>query len=191
MVPQLTLALAETVKRVSSIDPIIVGPGVKTGIQLRVSNPAGVGADRVVNAVAAKFKFGTPALVIDFGTATTFDVVSAEGNYEGGVICPGPYVSVESLVSRTAKLPRIELVWPKSVIGKNTVEAMQSGAVIGYACLVDGLIEKICEEAGPIEHVIATGGLGRLFAGCCKRIKSYEPALTLEGMRIIAEMNRE
>ena len=160
-------------------------------MSLKVANPASVGADRVVNVVAAKKMFGCPALVIDFGTATTFDFVNGDGDYEGGVICPGPQVAVASLVRHTAQLPKIDLVWPRTVIGKTTVDQMQSGAVAGYAALVDGLIDRIETESGPLEYIIATGGLGRLFAEHSARIKVYEPYLTLHGMRIVAEMNTQ
>jgi type III pantothenate kinase len=133
--------------------------------------------------------YGYPALVIDFGTATSFDVVSAEGNYEGGVIVPGVKTSLSALVESTAKLPRIELAWPKKVVGKNTVSAMQSGAVIGYACLVDGLIEKLIEEAGPFAHIISTGGIGKLFSEHCPQISAHDSYLTLKGLQWIAELH--
>ncbi len=191
MVPPLTSVLLEAAKRVTGTDPLLVGPGIKTGVSLKVAAPASVGADRVVNVVAAKHLFGCPALVLDFGTATTFDYLNKDGDYEGGVICPGPHVAVASLVRHTAQLPKIDLVWPKAVVGKTTVDQMQAGAIIGYASLVDGLIDRISEEAGALKHVVATGGLGRLFADHSKKITAYEPALTLQGMRILAEMNRE
>jgi type III pantothenate kinase len=156
---------------------------------IRIPEPSAVGADRIVNAVAAKTLFGSPALVIDFGTATSFDYVDAQGSYQGGIIAPGPNVALESLVRNTAKLPRIELAWPRTVIGNGTVPAMQSGAVLGYFCLVEGLIQKVIEEVGPIPHIVATGGLGRLFSERSQVIKTYDPHLTMKGMRIIAEMN--
>lgn len=189
VVPPITPDVVRLVRERFGIEPLVVGPGVKTGLSIKTTDPAAVGSDRVVNAVAVKQLFGTPALVVDFGTATSFDLVSKEGNYEGGIIAPGPNTALEALVRNTAKLPRIEMLWPKSVVGKNTVSAMQSGVVVGYACLVDGLIERIIEEVGPISHIVATGGLGRLFSEHCKRIKSYDPHLTLTGLRIIAELN--
>ena len=189
VVPPITPTFAGWVRQRFGVEPLIIGPGVKTGLPIKIPDPAAVGADRIVNAVAAKTLFGTPALVIDFGTATSFDYVDKGGSYQGGIIAPGPMVAIESLVRHTAKLPHIELVWPKNVIGNGTVPAMQSGTVLGYLCLVEGLIEKVIEEVGPIEHVIATGGLGKLFSERSKRIKSYEPDLTLKGMKIIADLN--
>jgi type III pantothenate kinase len=166
-----------------------VGPGIKTGLSIKISNPSAVGADRVVNAVAAKALFGTPALVIDFGTGTTFDYIGEDGSYEGGVICPGPYIALDALVRNTAKLPRIEFAWPKSFVGRDTISAMQAGAIGGYGCMVDGIVDRLISELGPIEHIIATGGFGRLFAAHSTRIKSYDPHLTLKGMRILADLN--
>ncbi len=189
VVPPVTPDIARLVRDRFEVEPLIVSPGVKTGLQIKTADPAAVGSDRVVNAVAAKVLFGAPALVVDFGTATSFDLLGREGNYEGGIIAPGPNTALDSLVRNTAKLPRIEMSWPKSVIGKNTVSAMQAGVVVGYACLVDGLIDKIIGEVGPIPNIIATGGLGRLFSEHSKRINSYDPHLTLTGMRIIAEFN--
>ncbi|MBN8550709.1 MAG: type III pantothenate kinase [Deltaproteobacteria bacterium] len=189
VVPPITPDVVRLVKERFNIDALVVGPGVKTGLSIKTTDPAAVGSDRVVNAVAVKALFGSPALVVDFGTATSFDLVSKEGNYEGGIIAPGPATALEALVRNTAKLPRIELSWPKNVVGKNTVAAMQAGVVVGYACLVDGLIDKIIDEVGPIPHVVATGGLGRLFSEHSKSIKNYDPHLTLTGLRIIAELN--
>jgi type III pantothenate kinase len=190
VVPPVTPDIVRMVEDHLTITPLVVGPGIKTGLPIKLSDPGAVGSDRVVNAVAAKELFGAPALVVDFGTATSFDYVSKEGNYEGGVIAPGVNTSIDALVRNTAKLPRIELLWPKTIVGKSTVSAMQSGSVVGYACLVDGLIDRIVEEVGAIEHIVATGGLGRLFAANSKRIKQFDGQLTLKGMRIIAEMNR-
>lgn len=189
VVPPITPDIIAYITSQYGLEPLVVGPGLKTGLQLKVHEPQSVGADRVVNAVAAKVLFGAPALVIDFGTATTFDLVSAEGAYEGGVIIPGIKVALDSLVSRTAKLPRIELAWPSSVIGKTTVSAMQAGTVVGYGCLIEGLIERFIAEAGPIPHILATGGLGGLFAEHIPKIKRYEPSLTLQGLRLLAELN--
>lgn len=189
VVPPVTPDIVRLVRDRFGIEALVVGPGVKTGLSINTTDPAAVGSDRVVNAVAAKTLFGTPALVVDFGTATSFDVVSKEGNYEGGIIAPGPNTALDALVRNTAKLPRIEMAWPKSVIGKNTVSAMQAGVVVGYACLVDGLIDKIIAEQGPIQHIVATGGLGRLFAAHSSRISSYDPHLTLKGLLTIAKLN--
>lgn len=189
VVPPVTPDIIRLVKERFNLDPVVVGPGIKTGLSIKTADPAAVGSDRVVNAVAAKILFGAPALVVDFGTATSFDYVSSDGNYEGGIIAPGPQTALDALVRNTAKLPRIEMVWPKSIVGKSTVTAMQSGIIVGYTCLVDGLIDRIINEVGPIRSIIATGGLGRLFAEHSSRIKSYEPHLTLTGLRLIAELN--
>lgn len=189
VVPPLTPDICRMAKVHFGLEAMIVGPGIKTGLSIKTADPGAVGADRIVNAVAAKELYGLPAIAVDFGTATSFDYVSAGGAYEGGVIAPGAVVAMESLVRNTAKLPRIELVWPKSVIGKGTVAAMQAGTVVGYVCMVDGLIQRMIQEVGPVEHVVATGGLGKLFAAHSSCIKSYDPHLTLTGLRIIAGMN--
>lgn len=189
VVPPVTPEIARLIEERYAIKPLVIGPGTKTGISIKLAEPAAVGADRVVNAVAAKELFGTPALVVDFGTATSFDLVSVAGNYEGGIIAPGVLTALDALVRNTAKLPRIELAWPKSFIGKNTVQAMQVGAVSGYLAMVDGLIDGIVSEVGPIPHIVATGGLGKLFTEHSRRIKHYDPHLTLRGMVRIAALN--
>ena len=189
VVPPVTPELVELCEERLGVKPLVVGPGTKTGLPIKTSDPSAVGADRVVNAVAVKALFGTPALVVDFGTATSFDLVSSEGNYLGGAIAPGPMTALEGLVRNTAKLPKIEMAWPKSLIGNSTTTAMQAGSVAGYLFLVDGLIDGIIAEAGPIEHVVATGGLGRLFSSHSKKIRHYDPHLTLKGTRLIAELN--
>lgn len=157
------------------------------GIDLNVLEPAKVGADRLVNAVAARELYGAPSLVVDFGTATTFDLVGPAGTYEGGVIAPGFSGSLETLVRTTALLPRIELQWPESAIGRTTVSAMQAGVVRGYVCMVDGLIDMIQEESGEIKTIIATGGLGGVITEHSKRISVYSPDLTIMGMLLIAK----
>jgi type III pantothenate kinase len=189
VVPQLTGTLVDVVKKTFSIDPLIVGAGTKTGIAIRLADPLSVGADRIVNSVAAKTFYGKKSIVVDFGTATTFDYINDQGDYEGGVIAPGLHTSIESLVSRTAKLPRIELSWPKTIIGKSTVAAMQSGALVGYVCLVDGMLAQIEKEVGKLQHVIATGGLGEVIKAHSNRIDVYDSTLTLKGMQCIAQMN--
>jgi type III pantothenate kinase len=189
--PSVTAGIVAFLERYLKLAPHVVGPGTKTGMPIKISEPNAVGADRIVNAVAARVLFGAPALIIDFGTATSFDFVAKNGSYQGGIIAPGVEIALEALVRRTAKLPRIELNWPKSIVGKNTVGAMQSGSVVGYACLLDGLIERVIQEEGPIEQIISTGSLGKLFTERCKRIRSYEPHLTLRGLRILARMNLE
>ncbi len=189
VVPPLTPDLLRLIKDNLALDPMVVGPGIKTGIPIKISDPASVGSDRVVNAVAVKELFGTPAVVVDFGTATSFDFVGQEGAYEGGIIAPGIKIALDSLVKNTARLPHIELSFPKSVVGKSTVAAMQSGCILGYVCMVDGLIDKISQENGPLKHVVATGGIGKLISEHSARINRYEPHLTLMGLRIIAELN--
>lgn len=189
VVPPLTSDIVKALKLNFSLDPIIVGPGIKTGVALKVSEPLGVGADRVVNSLAVRELYSAQSLVVDFGTATTFDYVNSQGEYEGGVIAPGLTVSLESLVSHTAKLPRIELLWPKAVVGKNTVNAMQSGMLVGYVCMVDGLIDRIEKEVGVLKTVVATGGLGEIITEHSSKIKVYDPTLTLKGIRLIAGMN--
>lgn len=189
VVPPITPTMVRLLEGRFGVTPLVVGAGIKTGIQIKVPEPQAVGADRIVNTVAAKHLFGAPALVVDFGTATTIDYLSAAGAYEGGVIAPGPVLALESLSSRTAKLPRVELAWPKSALGNTTVSCMQSGAVIGYLCLVEGLIARIISEVGPITHIIATGGLGRLYSEHSSVIKTYDPQLNLKGMKFIADLN--
>lgn len=191
VVPPLTQVLADVIKVMFGLEPLIVGPGIKTSLALKVKEPTTVGADRVVNSVAIRELYGRPALVVDFGTATTFDFVSTEGAYEGGIICPGMRVSLEALVSNTAKLPRIELRWPQSVVGKDTVSAMQSGVMCGYVAMVDGLVESILKEVGKIDHIVATGGLGGICVEHSKYVKLYDQHLTLRGMQIIAALNHD
>lgn len=189
VVPPLTPIFETVIKRKFNVDPLEIGPGIKTGIALKVSDPSQVGADRVVNGLAVRELYGPNSLVVDFGTATTFDYVNPKGEYDGGVIAPGLYTSVESLVRNTAKLPRIDLIWPNKIIGKNTVSAMQSGAMVGYVCLVEGIIDRISNEVGGVSHVVATGGLGEVIAKHTKKITKYDPTLTLKGMRMIAKLN--
>jgi len=169
---------------------LVVGPGIKTGVRILMDNPREVGADRIVHAIAARRLYGTPAIVIDFGTATVFDVISSEGDYLGGAIAPGIGISAEALYREAAQLPRIELAIPKKVIGKNTVAAMQSGVLFGYVALVEGMVDRIKEELGEEVKVIATGGLAGVIARETSAIQAVNPNLTLEGLRLIYEMNR-
>jgi type III pantothenate kinase len=189
VVPQVTSMVTDAIKELFKTDALVVGPGIKTGMQLRVQEPQSLGTDRVVNALAARELYGVPALVIDFGTATAFDIIGADGSYEGSVIAAGPSLSIEALVMRTAKLSRVELLWPKSVVGKTTMGAMQSGAVIGYAGLLEGLISRIEQEVGALKHIIATGTHAELFMRHVPRIQHFEPHLTLHGLRLIAGLN--
>lgn len=171
--------------------PIVVGPGVKTGMSLRYDNPREIGADRLVNAVAAFDHFKTTCVVVDFGTAITFDPVSAEGDYLGGLIAPGVEISVEALTEKAAKLPKVDLAEPREVIGKSTVEALRSGVIFGFAGLVDGILERLEGELGPDMQVIATGGQAHVIVPSCKRVNEIDDLLTLTGLRLIHERNTE
>lgn len=185
VVPPLTGIFDKLSVRYFGRAPLIIGEGVEVGVHIRYDHPAEVGADRVVNAVAAYHHHGGPACVVDFGTATTFDAISAEGDYLGGAIAPGIGIAAEALFQRTAKLPRIDLVRPPGVIGKNTVHSMQSGLLYGYVGLVEGLVARFRRELGPEMKVIGTGGLAPLIAAETDVIRSVEPWLTLEGLRLI------
>ena len=189
VVPDVTAAVRELAARYLAFRPVIVGPGTKTGVPVLTDNPREVGADRVVNALAAFSRFGGPSIVVDFGTATNFDVVSDKGEFVGGVIAPGIQASAASLFSRTARLTRVELAAPGSVIGKSTVECIQSGLVFGTAAEVDGLVERIIEELRERPAVIATGGLAPVVIPHCRTIDHHEPWLTLEGLRLVFERN--
>jgi type III pantothenate kinase len=169
---------------------LIVGPGIRTGMPVRYENPREVGADRIVNSVAAFEMFGGPVIAVDFGTATTFDCVSREGEYLGGAIFPGIHISMEALFERASMLHRVELARPKSVIGKTTTAALQSGLLFGYAGVVDAMVERIRAELGQDARVVATGGLAHRVADETRSIERVEPFLTLEGLRIIFEKNR-
>ena len=171
----------------------ILEPGIKTGVPLLVDNPKEIGADRIVNTLAAHTLFGGPAIVVDFGTSTNLDVVSPKGEFLGGALAPGIEISVDALAARAAQLRKVELVRPKSVIGKNTVEALQSGTIFGFAGQVDGLVERIIDELAQSYEgtptVIATGGLAPLIIGVAETIDEHEPDLTLIGLRLIHEKN--
>jgi type III pantothenate kinase len=188
VVPRQTQSLREMVPRYLGFAPVVVEPGTRTGMPILYDNPKEVGADRIANAVAANARYGAPCVVVDLGTATNFDVVSADGEYLGGVLAPGLQVSADALFARTARLPRVELVPPRSVVGKNTVESLQAGLIHGTVDMIDGLVERIHKEVGTGE-VIATGGLAPLVAGESRTITQHEPWLTLEGLRLIFELN--
>ena len=189
VVPPLTPTIVELCERYFGVTPLVVGPGVKTGISIKMDNPKEVGADRIVNAVAAFAKHHKACVVVDFGTATTFDYVSGKGDYMGGVIAPGVNISAEALFRQASKLPRIEIAKRPTVIGKNTVAAMQSGIFYGYVALVDGIIDRIRKEVRLDPQVIATGGLARTIASESSKIHEIDENLTLEGLRIIYDRN--
>jgi type III pantothenate kinase len=188
VVPDVTAALRELADRDLPFEPIFVGPGTKTGVPVLTDNPREVGADRVVNTLAAFALYGGPSVVVDFGTSTNFDVVSDKGEFLGGVIAPGMQISAASLFARTARLTRVDLVPPRSPVGKSTVEAIQSGLIYGTAGEVDGIVERIrAQLEAPTATVIATGGLAPVVIPHCRTIDHHEPWLTLEGLRLVHE----
>jgi type III pantothenate kinase len=189
VVPPLTAVMVSAIRQAVRREPLIVGPGIETGITVLYDNPQDVGADRIVDAVAAYARYQGGVIVIDFGTATTFNCVSPRGEYLGGVIVPGVKVSLEGLMQSAAKLRPVELTAPPHVLGRNTTHALQSGAIHGYAAMVDGLVERLLGELGFPCRVIATGGLASLIGKHTKRIEELDPNLTLEGLRILHERN--
>lgn len=193
VVPPLMHTLPKMSLNYFHIEPMVVGPGIKTGINIKYDNPKEVGADRIVNAVGGYDKYGGPLIIVDFGTAITFDVISKAGDYLGGVITPGIKIATDALFSKTAKLPKVEIAKPDKVIGKNTVNSIQSGIVYGYAGLIDSIIERIIKELEVKKEdmkVIATGGFANLISSESKYIQGIDGLLTMEGLRIIYERNK-
>ena len=189
VVPPLIPILQDMGKKYFACDPLVVGPGIKTGMPILYRNPAEVGADRIVNSVAAFEKFGGPLIIVDFGTATTFDAVSKKGEYLGGAIFPGIQISLEALFKHTAKLPRIDMAVPDDAIGKSTAESIRSGAVYGFAGMIEGVIRQMKSELGENAHVVGTGGVVDWMDSTTTVIDMIDPFLTLEGLRIIFEKN--
>jgi len=189
VVPILSRPIDELAHHYFRMAPMVVGPGIRTGMRILAEDPRQVGADRIVNSIAVFRRYGGPAVVLDFGTATTFDAISPQGDYLGGAIAPGLVIGLDALVSHTAKLTRVELVAPPSVIGRNTTAAMQSGLVYGYVGLIEGIVQRMKAELGEQTKVIATGGLAELIAAQTSSIDSVDQRLTLDGLRIIHELN--
>jgi type III pantothenate kinase len=189
VVPPLNSAFARMIEQHFGIDPLFVEPGVRTGIAIHVDNPQEVGADRIVNCVAAFERYGGPSIIVDFGTATTFDVVTANAEYVGGVIAPGLNISAEALFARASRLPRVDIRRPPAVIGTNTVVNMQSGLYFGYLGLVDGILARMKTELPPLKKILATGGLASLLAPDSEYIEEVRDDLTLEGLKIIYDRN--
>lgn len=191
VVPPLNNIVTSALKKLLRVSPLLVGPGIKTGLNILMDNPGQLGSDLVVNAVAGLHYYGAPIIMIDMGTATTISVVDKKKNYIGGMILPGVKVSLDSLVNRTSQLPRISLDAPRKVIGKNTIDCMKSGIIMGQASCIDGMIERIWDELGYQAEVVATGGLAGCIVPYCKKKIVYDDELTLKGLEIIYRKNTE
>ena len=191
VVPPLTGKWVEVCQKGVGLDPLLIGPGIDLGVRVLYEDPSAVGADRLVDAVAAYRLYGGPACIVDFGTATTFDALSAEGDYLGGAIAPGIGIAADALFQRTAKLPRVELARPPAANGRNTVHSMQSGLLFGYVSMVEGMVARFGRELGAGMKVIATGGMAEVIAGETQVVDFIAPWLTLDGLRMIWELNRQ
>ncbi|WP_102693362.1 type III pantothenate kinase [Rummeliibacillus pycnus] len=191
VVPPIMFALETMCRKYFSIEPVVVGPGVKTGLNIKCENPREIGADRIVNAVAAIQEYGAPLVVVDFGTATTYCYIDENSDYMGGAIAPGISISMEALFTKASKLPRVEIARPQSVIGKNTVSSMQAGIVYGYVGQVEGIVKRIREQSKEDPLVVATGGLASMIAKESKVIDIVDPFLTLKGLNLIYKRNHE
>lgn len=189
-VPSVLREMREMIKRdYSEIKTVIVEPGIKTGVSVSTDNPKEVGTDRIMNSLAIFHRHGGPAIVVDFGTSTNLDVINANGDFIGGALAPGIEISIDALANRAAALRKIELQKPRAAVGRNTVEALQSGAYFGFAGQVDRLVTQIISEIGPVKAVVATGGLASTVVEACSTITHLEPDLTLEGLRLVFERN--
>ena len=191
VVPPVMYTLINAIRKYLRVQPLVAGKDVDIGIENKYANPREVGADRLVNAVSAVRKYGKPLIIVDIGTATTFDAIDAAGAYQGGAIFPGIKVAMEALFLKASKLPRVDIERPEHAIGKTTVQSMQSGAVRGYVGALTGIITDIQRELGGRARVVATGGMGRMMAAYCDLIDEVDPNLTLEGLRLIYENNRQ
>ena len=191
VVPPLNTAMSSMIHKYFDVDVLFVEPGVKTGIAIHVDNPQEVGADRIVNCVAAHAIYGGPSVIVDFGTATTFDIVTEDAQYIGGVIAPGLIISAEALFARAARLPRVDIKQPTAVIGSNTVASMQSGLYFGYLGLVDGILARIRSDISGVKKIVATGGLATLMGSNSAHIQEVDENLTLKGLKIVYDRNKE